>query len=141
MEVYVHGVAEKVNGKTVATFAWVAIDQDGNDIAQDYGVLNSSFTISGNLAAYEALVRAMRWAKKQRHFDCTFFSCLTLIVGQTCGGWVCNSAALWPFAKEARNLLTDTESTIRYTTKRQNPASTLAWAALNETKPVEAGSI
>ena len=76
--------------------------------------------MTNNVAEYEAVLQALRWAKENHFISCRFRTDSQLVVNQIRGLWRLNAEHLKGMNSEARELLAITKSTIEWVPKEQN---------------------
>jgi ribonuclease HI len=106
-------------------------DPQGAPVAELYGYLGRA---SNNVAEYQALIHALRWAIARGARDVQVFSDSELVVKQISGAYRVKHPDMIPLHREARSLLTRVPgATVRHVRREQNrDADRLANQALDE---------
>jgi ribonuclease HI len=129
----VHGVYEKVNGQPVATYAWIALNREGQKIKSSAGQFTEP-DLTNNSVLYLALIEALRWAKEEGQFNFEVQTCATLLAKQARGEWACNAPTLMPLLHTTMELLGYANASIEYADKESNRAVKGAWLAFEMLK-------
>jgi ribonuclease HI len=129
----VHGVYEKVSGQTIATYAWIALNREGQKIKSCAGQFTEP-GLTNNSVLYLALIEALRWAKKEGQFGFEVQTCATLLANQASGRWACNAPTLIPLLHTTMGLLHYADASIEYVDKESNRAVKGAWLAFEMIK-------
>src|SRR5690242_19898939 len=93
LTLYCDGLCEPNPGGW-ATWGWVAIDAAGEIVAQAHGDLGRGYGRTNNVAEYQAVVEALRWAYKAGHRAAAVRSDSLLVINQVLGEWHCTAPAL-----------------------------------------------
>lgn len=118
--IYCDGLCEPVNPGGYACWAWVAFDDRGQQLAQDYGCLGRGAGMTNNRAEYTALLQALDWAAAAGHSGVHISTDSKLVVEQTNGRWNCNAPALQPMRDEAQRKLASIGATLEWVPRDQN---------------------
>lgn len=132
---YGDGLTEPTNPGGWGCWGWVALDAAGTEIASAYGCLGRAPTMTNNLAEYEALLQATRWALDQGLTGITLRGDSQLVVEQTAGRWACRAANLRPLCAELRTRVRALGATIEWIPREQNTrADSLSRRAYREAR-------
>ncbi len=105
MDIYCDGACEPVNPGGWACWAWVALDDDGHEIASDYGTVGHGVGMTNNVAEYHALLHALEWVQKKTTVpgsQITFRMDSQLVVRQVVGMYACRAELLRPLYERTR---------------------------------------
>ena len=121
IHLFTDGGCEPVNPGGYACWGWLAVDEAGQDFAQDCGCLGSGSGMTNNLAEYEAVIRTLTWAAQQDHQGPTvLFSDSQLVVQQISGVWGCYAPHLNPMRDRAAALVQTLSATLRWIPRSDN---------------------
>lgn len=110
-------------------WAWIALDSDGETVAQDKGCLGRGREkFSNNVAEYHAVGRAVRWMADNKHTG-EVFTDSQLVVSQVKGDWACHADHLKPLCARVQELIKARRITLEWVPREQNA---LADALTNE---------
>ena len=116
-----------------ATWAWVAVDPDGQELASASGCLGHGPGCTNNRSEYEAVLQALRWAIHQGSRPVVVRTDSQLVVQQVNGAWQVKAASLWPLVQEARCLLGELGGQIEWIPREANTrADALTYQAYRE---------
>jgi ribonuclease HI len=106
-------------------------DEDGAPLAELYGYLGRA---SNNVAEYQALIHALRWARGRGARRLRLYSDSELVVRQVNGQYKVKHPDMIPLHREATSLLREFEAaTLAHVRREQNrDADRLANQALDE---------
>lgn len=108
---YTDGLCEPRNPGGYACWAWVALSPAGAQLKSAHGCLGHGPGMTNNLAEYEAVLQALRYAVtrrsllKERGLSLELRADSQLVVRQIAGEYRTNKAELVPLRDEARSLL------------------------------------
>lgn len=119
LTIYCDGCCEPTNPGGYACWGWIAYE-NGKPTEDDNGCLGHGNGMTNNVAEYEAVLKALRWAKENHFSFCRVRTDSLLVVNQVRGNWRINAEHLLPKVKEAKALLLATKSTIEWIPKEQN---------------------
>ena len=117
------GLCEPVNPGGFACWGWVAFDETGHQLAQEYGCLGHGPGMTNNRAEYTALLQALDWATAAGHQGVHISTDSKLVVEQTNGRWNCKSPALQPLCATAQQKLARLQATLSWVPREQNTAA------------------
>lgn len=117
--VYCDGACEPTNPGGYATWGWVALWPDGREMSHGLGCIGHGPGMSNNRAEYEAVLQALRRAK-QKGKSLDLHTDSQLVVQQVNGEWQVKAAHLVPLCEEARKLLQESGSTLRWVPREEN---------------------
>jgi ribonuclease HI len=129
--IQVHGVCEKVGNQTIATYAWIALNLEGQKIKSSAGRFTGP-DLTNNSVLYLALIEALKWAKEEGQFNFEVQTCATLLANQASGRWACHAPTLIPLLHTTMELLGYANASIEYTDKETNRAVKGAWLAFEK---------
>lgn len=96
------------------------MDDDGREVASDYGCLGHGPGMTNNQAEYVAALRALRWAA-----DCGLRGVVLrmdsqLVVNQATGRWGCHAAHLIDLLAELRALIAEVRALVEWVPRERN---------------------
>jgi len=86
--IYCDGLCEP-NPRGLACWGWVALNRDGEPLAQQYGVTGQGDGMTNNTAEYAAVLQALGWAYKAGYRTPLIKTDSQLVVNQIGGAWGC----------------------------------------------------
>lgn len=119
LTIYCDGLCEP-NPNGIACWAWVAIDQDGRELAQDAGCLGMGDGMTNNVAEYHAILRALSAAREHDWRGVRLLSDSQLVVNQCAGRWQVGAPPLIPLHADAQHRGREMGATIRWIPRGQN---------------------
>ena len=120
--IYCDGCCETRNPGGYACWGWIAYE-NGKTVNNNNGCIGRGEGMTNNVAEYEAVLQALRWAKENHLMSCRFRTDSQLVVNQVRGNWQINALHLIPKIEEARKLLKATGSIIEWVPKEQNESA------------------
>lgn len=117
---YCDGACEPKNPGGTGTWAYVMIDEVGNEVDRDSGSLGSNPSMTNNIAEYHAVLRALRYAWNMPVVVGKVRTDSKLVVEQVHGRWACNAEHLIPLRDEIRELLCGGEIELEWVPRRRN---------------------
>ena len=131
--VFCDGACLPTNPGGWATWAWVAVAPDGQEVASASGCLGHGPGRTNNLAEYTAVLQALRWVKGHGGGPVLVRTDSQLVVNQVNGAWQVKAAPLRPLAQEARHLLAELDSRLEWIPREANMrADALTYQAYRE---------
>ena len=131
--VYCDGACLPTNPGGWATWAWVAVAPDGQELASASGCLGHGPGRTNNLAEYTAVVEALRWAKGHGRGPVLVRTDSQLVVQQVNDAWRVKAAPLLPLLQEARRLLQAVGGRLEWIPREANSrADALTYQAYSE---------
>jgi ribonuclease HI len=129
LRIHVDGASRGNPGR--AAFGVHVTDADGEVVAELYGYLGRT---TNNVAEYQGLLHALRWAREQGVREVEIFSDSELLVRQMGGRYRVKNPGLQPLHREASGLLSRLErARITHVRREENRrADALANRALDE---------
>lgn len=119
--IHIDGINAPTNPDGYCCWAYVASDQSGREIGLNYGCIGRPGDHkTNNEAEYQALIEALKRAKKEGWFCCRILSDSQLVVKQTLGQWKCNQTHLQELRNEAMGLLAVLHATLEWIPREQN---------------------
>ncbi len=115
MIIFCDGSCEPTNPGGYACWAWVT--RDGKS---DYGCIGYGDGMTNNVAEYQAVVKALRWVKKNNIHKAAIKTDSKLVVEQSNGNWRVRAEHLQATAAEVKTLLKLTQSTIQWLPRELN---------------------
>jgi len=113
--IYCDGACEPINPGGYACWAWIASTGEN-----DYGCIGYGYGMTNNIAEYEAVIRALRWAKENKLRGGWIKTDSKLVVEQSSGNWQVRAEHLKPKVAEVKQLLIDTTSIIKWIPREEN---------------------
>lgn len=115
---YSDGLCEPRNPQGYSCWGWVAIDSNGQKLAENCGCIG--FGLGNNVSEYRAAIETLEWAKSQRIRDVLLRADSQLVVYQVQGKWKVNAQHLKPLVDQVRKLLREVSGTIEWVPREQN---------------------
>jgi ribonuclease HI len=118
--IHCDGLCEPRNPGGYACYGWLARDEGGNSLAQDYGCIGHGANMTNNVAEYTAIIEALSWAYKQGHKTLLIRTDSQLTVKQITGVWSCRSPLLLPLLERVRKAKAYFNATFEWVPREQN---------------------
>jgi ribonuclease HI len=133
--IHIDGANEPSNPGGWATWAYVCTDENGREIARNYGCIGHHPKTTNNEAEYAALIEALKRATAEGWQGCVIKSDSQLVVKQVLSEWGCNAPNLLPMLREAVALFDKLHATILWIPREQNErADHLSRVAYNKAR-------
>jgi ribonuclease HI len=132
-------LCEPTNPGGFGCWAFVVFDYAGEEIAYQSGCLGTGPSISNNLAAYQSVIEALRWANEfSAGAQVEVLTDSQLVANQVGGNWGCNSDHLRPLRDEVVRLVNILDADLRWIRGSENViAKRYAWRTYDETRAAE----
>ncbi len=124
--IYCDGLVEPVNPGGFGCWGWIAFgSKENQELGRDYGCLGRANAMSNNVAEYQALLKALRYATQQGWSGEANRSLVVrtdsqLVVNQVVGQWACQASHLRPLRDEARTLLENLQGRLEWVRREDN---------------------
>ncbi len=131
---YCDGLCEPRNPGGYACWAWVMLkDRDLTEEASAFGCVGHGPEMTNNIAEYNAVGRAIRFANDNNHINAVFRTDSQLVVNQVNGTWRINKPHLLKMALRTRELLKANGGRLEWVPREENEiADTLSRKAYAE---------
>ena len=120
LTIYCDGLCEPRNPGGYGCWAWIAFDEQGQELESCCGCLGHGPTMTNNIAEYEAVIRALSWATEHGAIGVIVRTDSQLAVNQINGSWRINKPHLASLAEKARPLLTALQGQLEWVPREQN---------------------
>jgi len=128
MTIYCDGACHPYNPGGYACWAWMASSGE-----QDYGCIGYGDGMTNNVAEYEAVIHALRWANDNSKRGFTVKTDSKLVVKQSTGKWAVNAEHLKAKVAEVQLLMKQVCAKIKWIPREANQkADALARRAFRE---------
>lgn len=120
---YFDGSCQPRNPGGHATYGWVLLDADGDEVHSDCGHVCSGEGATNNVAEYAALLRGLEWAagnKTARLQSLRLLGDSQLVVNTVAGKWRCKKPHLQRLLRQIQQLLFRREWTIGWIPREEN---------------------
>lgn len=118
--VYFDAAVEPINPGGYGCWAWVALAQDGTEVAFDYGCDGKHPDITNNVMEYKALIKALTWLNESDIGNIVVRGDSQLVVQQVNGVWACNSPHLKPLRQQAAELVAGLGVRLQWVPREKN---------------------
>ncbi len=121
--VHFGGLCEPTNPGGWACWGWAALDSDGDEVANSYGVIGKAPCMTDSLAEYHALIFALFWLRDQGYRGVPVRGDSRLVVGQVNGECECRQEHLICLRDGAQRLKEETLSFLDWVPREENAAA------------------
>lgn len=117
---YADGLCEPRNPGGYACYGWLAIDENGQRMAEGQGSIGHGPWTTNNLAEYHAAIEALKWVASQDIVGVDLLADSKLVVNQANGAWASRAPHLFDLLVELRTLMAQTNARLHWVSREEN---------------------